>query len=95
MKTPNRSTLEEFMREAVPVYEARNVCPTCHSVGGFVLAHVSIHHAEFERCAGEGFVWPLHIPYCPRCEALPEDRGCLHLTPAQLMRYKLSRSSEQ
>jgi hypothetical protein len=57
------------------------LCPKCSQPLEFVSAWLSIHDARFPECAGWGKVCRAVIPYCPRCEEKPDDRGCLHASP--------------
>jgi hypothetical protein len=87
MKTPQRSTIEEFSDEAKrwAFTEAKSredgiaICAKCESVLELKEAHVSIHFIELSECTGAGRVSKFFIPYCPRCEPVPDTYGCLHI----------------
>jgi len=90
MKTPDRSTFLEFV-EALTPYKA-GLCPRCRTRLAVELAYVSVHTLDFDFCTGEGRMVRLEIPYCPTCEHVPQQFGCIHL--AHSMRDVLIRELE-
>ena len=43
-----------------------------------VAAGIQIHEAGKAECTGNGEAFDAGIPYCPHCEALPANAGCVH-----------------
>lgn len=85
MKTPRKMTLDEF-RAALERYrdtetrEGPNGLRRCKcgAVLRAVLVYFSIHDSPYKICAGSGRVARIPVPYCPYCEAEPDQYGCLH-----------------
>lgn len=86
MKTPSRITPEELCRQLVAWLEEHasdhGTHYHCKRCGGLLFSRqvsFSLHDAAFgEHCVGSGEVRRADLPFCPRCEAVPEDTGCLH-----------------
>lgn len=87
MKTPELVSLKEFTdarmkwiaEHAEDIGDGKQRCRSCKTQIELLPAYVSIHAVEFGvLCAGEGKVLRLAIPFCPRCEVKPSERGCIH-----------------
>ena len=89
MQTPVRMTPDEanmvkdrWVREQVK--EGLNGEPTCKQCGGgikAITAAISVHFTEFDQtCAGGGDVRHFPVPFCPKCEPIPDDSGCIHVS---------------
>jgi len=88
MQTPKRVTLEGFYQARVAylnkqtsssLLTGRVVCDVCGTQIQVASVPIEIHYVAAGRCVGEGEEFEAGIPYCPRCEALPESRGCVHV----------------
>jgi hypothetical protein len=85
MQTPRVISLQEFAarrkewiaEHCVTDGEFQN-CRTCGGRVEIVRAYMSLHDPRFPGCVGGGKVLRLVIPYCPRCEACPDEYGCIH-----------------
>ncbi len=87
MKTPSRITPEEYVHAIVSwvaanatMTDAGLMCNRCGEQVTVVPIAFSIHLIEFgDACSGPGEVQHHLVPFCERCEALPEPNGCLHV----------------
>lgn len=86
MRAPAKDTLTEY-RLALRDYfsdpdHARGCCSRCDNGLAWAVCYISLHALELEagrqECAGPGIVEKLALPYCPRCESLPQS-GCIHV----------------
>lgn len=87
MQAPKGVTLEGFY-----LGRAKFLCEECTSnaqtgvvlcrhCGGRIKAaavQVEIHEAANGRCLGNGEGFEAGLPYCPSCEELPANVGCVH-----------------
>lgn len=71
-------SLREFYSKEVERMGVGFQHKSCHAPIAFVNAYVSIHFIGF-KCAGNGRVTRIEVPYCPRCEQMPELYGCFHV----------------
>lgn len=88
MRTPRPISASEFsdslkhFLDACCVLRGSTLC--CAICGASILhvrATLSIHTLAYGGCEVlEQGVWNTMIPYCPRCEEKPEQRGCLYLS---------------
>jgi hypothetical protein len=86
MQTPSKISLAEFaqarmawIRENALTLGNRQLCRTCNTSIELSKAYISLHESTFDdMCAGSGKVAILAIPFCPKCEPHPEERGCVH-----------------
>lgn len=75
MQTPDRMLFADFVVTMKANCEEKHKHRTRYRI-----AAVSVHDERFgEHCAGQGMVWNVPIPYCPECENVPSDRGCVHV----------------
>jgi hypothetical protein len=96
LKTPERQSLLQVMNE-INRFKRGCVangdsleCGTCGTPISEKLAYLSIHSIDIfpDMCAGAGKVLNAMIPYCPKCEPEPEERGCIHMPMLEsLMRH--------
>jgi hypothetical protein len=86
MKTPEQVSMAEVV-DAVRQFREKCVlkdddlhCGTCGTAIAEKMAYLSIHSSDVfhELCTGVGRVLRVMIPYCPKCESEPEERGCIH-----------------
>jgi hypothetical protein len=88
MQTPQRITLEGFytgrrdylrdLTQSSP-FTGKVVCRWCGVQIKMAPVTVEIHGPSGDGCVGEGEEFEAGVPYCPRCEELPESRGCVHV----------------
>ncbi|HEV8189501.1 MAG TPA: hypothetical protein VGP83_17230 [Pyrinomonadaceae bacterium] len=77
MQTPRQWSALQFLAALEPLLTG--TCPQCSDGLKTRAAFISIHSLEFgDACAGQGRCLQLMIPYCPRCEPVPEGFGCIH-----------------
>jgi hypothetical protein len=89
MRTPHRITASEFSDSLKHFLDACCVmrgsalcCAVCGTEILHIRATLSIHNSVAGDCrALDEKVWTTVVPYCPRCEEKPKQRGCLHLLP--------------
>ena len=84
MQTPNKIKPIELLEEIHKFYlentDSQGQCLICREFTEIQLVYFSLHNDLFDDlCAGEGQVWRLSILYCPKCEDVPEEQGCIHL----------------
>lgn len=83
MKTPQKVSPSEFVRQMVEYNQTLSpfkTCPKCESEPTYVKTWISLHASEMgDDCTGFGQVVHLYIPHCPNCEEQPEISGCLHV----------------
>jgi hypothetical protein len=87
VRTPCRITASEFsdslkhFLDACCVLRRDTLCCTiCGASILYVRAALSIHDAACAGCEEpDQKVWNTVVPYCPRCEERPAQRGCLYL----------------
>jgi hypothetical protein len=93
MRTPTGNTwaefsesLREFLDDRCILRENRLRCRDCGTLIEHSRVVVSIHESAFHNhCAAfarRGGM--MTLPYCPRCEEKPVERGCLHVSYAEL-----------
>jgi hypothetical protein len=71
----DREDFEAALAEAL----ASGCCPRCGARFSHKEVYLSRHALEMGvQCAGQGKVWRLAIPWCPRCECEPDTYGCIH-----------------
>ena len=87
MQTPVKVTLEgfyqrreAFLRDECYSNGQTGVVLCCHCGGRIkgAAVKVEIHEASSGKCVGNGEQFEAGVPYCPHCEALPANRGCVH-----------------
>jgi hypothetical protein len=72
----------QWIREHCRTSGNSQLCKTCATPVELVFVFFSIHDARFtDMCAGAGAVMRLAVPFCPKCEARPEEFSCLHDYP--------------
>jgi hypothetical protein len=85
MKTPTKMSANEFLRQLFQWRRDKTsldfveVCSTCRYAIRWQDVYLSLHSPEFSGCSGPGTVIKVAIPYCPKCETVPEETGCLHI----------------
>lgn len=91
MKTPVRISPKEYAKLLVNYMTTKLVirggiplCKACQIPIKNAHPYVSIHIAEMSGCAGPGTVERPPVPYCPKCDAVPDDHGCLHVPFADI-----------
>ncbi len=87
MKTPQKITFKEWNKQ-VDKYLSRDAflvseenlyyCAHCDSKLQGLNSYVSEHDSIWSTCAGGGQVQRILILYCPNCEPVPKERGCIH-----------------
>jgi hypothetical protein len=92
MRTPSRVGWNEFQASVRSFYNdycrqrntsERPACKKCGNEIATIVAYMDVHDGRLrDSCAGLGRVWQLPIPYCPRYEEMPSDRGCIHVAQA-------------
>ena len=74
-----------------------------HKCGTLIRMHqasLSIHREPLDRCPGPGVVAAggtaetQAIPYCSRCEKIPQDTGCIHEPPGETVLVEVDSSKE-
>jgi hypothetical protein len=88
VRTPSRITASEFsdslksFLDACSVLRGQTLCCTiCGASILYVRAALSIHDAACVGCEEpDQRVWNTVVPYCPKCEEKPAQRGCLCLS---------------
>jgi hypothetical protein len=91
MKTPQRVSLKEYADERNKFLKERCVldgdvvrCLKCHTAIEILGAWISYHDARLgDICAGAGTVCRVAVPFCPKCEEVPDVRGCFHEMPIE------------
>jgi hypothetical protein len=85
MQTPHKITLKDFAERRTAWIEEHGVtegefqnCRKCGAHVEIVGAYMSLHDPRFPGCVGRGKVLRLVVPFCPQCEARPEESGCSH-----------------
>lgn len=87
MQTPAKVTLEyfylmrsRFLKEECVTDEPSGwvVCQNCGTRLKVVEAQIEIHEGLSDTCRWNGEMFAAGIPYCPQCEELPANRGCVH-----------------
>ena len=87
MKTPLRITASEFIKEKArfTTEDTRHseygvqVCKKCGSFIHYVLAYLEIHSITSECNINSGETIAEEIGYCPECEEVPQEKGCVHV----------------
>ena len=86
VRTPSRMTasdfsdsLKYFIQHNCVVNRRSLCCAICGSPIMYVRAALWIHATTCPGC-GNANDWSCHVmvPYCPRCEEKPAERGCLY-----------------
>jgi hypothetical protein len=89
MRTPSGSTwaqfsqsLHEFLDHQCFLLAKRLCCSKCGSSIVHSRVALSIHDSAFHSAstAFDKGAWIMTLPYCPRCEEKPEQRGCVHVS---------------
>lgn len=96
---PERLSPEAFTSHVQREWEERYekvgdklICRTCLTPVVFVTCYASLPATEFgDQCAGHGEVKRVNLPFCPKCEQVPETLStCIHLPLGETLKLDLS-----
>jgi len=74
-------SLKHFLDACCVLHGNTLCCTTCGTPILHVRTALSIHSWAHGGCKEQKQrVWNIAIPYCPRCEDKPQERGCLYLS---------------
>lgn len=88
MQTPVKMTLEEYHQARREWLEKHTVawpgnlglqCVECAGVIRGFAVKLDVHKRELPGCQGDGETLETGVPYCPSCEELPAETGCVHV----------------
>lgn len=93
METPKRMNATDTLAQISAYYASRCHLDaaqklTCARCGGEIRgirAFISLHDEQFgNSCVGPARAWRMEIPYCPACESIPSEYGCIHMSAGEL-----------
>jgi len=87
MKTPQKITGEEFIEEKIRWEKedtkrlslGMRVCRKCNTTIKTLLIYIGIHSINSPCDMNSGEVLAEELEYCPQCEEIPEQEGCVHV----------------
>jgi hypothetical protein len=95
MNAPKQVDLLTFNLMVTSYYNNRveqrgegHFCKVCGEEIKYVRGYISLHDIRFNSCAGWGEVANVNLPYCPKCESVPEQSGCVHVEPTFTFRER-------